>query len=56
MSDENLPRDFETWPQAAQDTFWDRIAIMREGNNIPDDQPTPEFIRQTAIEEAKYHL
>lgn len=56
MSDEPKPEGFSKWPQAAIDSWWERICIMREANNIPDDQPTPEFIQQVAIEEARFRI
>lgn len=49
---EHLPRDFATWPQDQKDIYLERIAIMREANNIPDTKPTPREIIITATNQA----
>jgi hypothetical protein len=49
------PQGFYDWPEPAQAAYLERVCIMREGNRIRDDAPTPEFIDRTAREEAEAH-
>jgi hypothetical protein len=44
------------WPDYAQDAYMERIAIMREGNNIPDSEPTPPEILRVAREQAQREI
>lgn len=48
---EHLP-DFSTWSQDQKDIYLERIAIMREANNIPDASPTPREIIIVATNQA----
>jgi hypothetical protein len=50
------PPQYWTWPKAAQDSYDEREAIMREANSIDDRLPAPIFIQQTATKEAEFHL
>jgi hypothetical protein len=52
----DLPRAYPYWPDFMRDTYNERIAIMREANNIPPDAPTPPFIRGEAIRAAEREM
>jgi len=56
MTTEPPPAALKYWPEAAQDIFTERLAIMREGNNIPDNQPTPLPIRMECIKAAEREI
>jgi hypothetical protein len=47
------PRRYNFWCQSACDRFDERVAIMREANNIPSDSETPGEIIATATLEAQ---
>lgn len=50
------PAVLKYWPEIAQETYWHRLAIMREGNNIPDSEPTPLAIRMLCIAAAEREI
>lgn len=47
---------YQSWPDYAQDAYRERIAIMREANNIPDKAPTPPEIIQIAQAQAESEI
>jgi hypothetical protein len=50
---DKLPSAFPFWSPDAQDRFLERLAIVREANNIPDNQPAPSVLRQIAVDAAE---
>lgn len=48
----DIPRTYQFMPPYAQEVYWERLMIMREGNNIPDDAPTPWQIIKHATDAA----
>lgn len=51
-----LPPAYKYWPYFVQDAYDERLCIMREGNNIPLDEPTPLAIRMAAIQAAEAEI
>jgi hypothetical protein len=47
----DLPKSAERFPEWIQERVVERIAIMRDGNSIPESAPTPSAITTTAIQE-----
>jgi hypothetical protein len=50
------PKGFYDWPEAAQEAYLERVCIMREGNRIRDEEPTPPEIDEIARREASEHF
>jgi hypothetical protein len=48
----DLPIVARYWHESSRDLYAERVAIMREGQNIPDNQPTPHQIVGTAMQQA----
>jgi hypothetical protein len=48
--------DYQHWPDFARDAFNERIALMREANNIPDKEPTPDFVASVALLQAQAEI
>jgi hypothetical protein len=46
------PPEYQHWPEHAQSTFNERIAIALEGNNLPMDKAVPEDIIAMATKAA----
>lgn len=53
MMTESRPAAYRFWPESARAKYDERIGIMREGNNIPDSQTTPNEIIGVAIQQAE---
>jgi hypothetical protein len=52
-SPDKLPSAYRFWPEHARSTYDERMAIVREANNIPDNQPAPWVLRQIAVDAAE---
>lgn len=55
-TDPDLPKAAKYWPDHAVYIFLERIAIMREGNNISDEKQTPLAIIRIATECAEKEI
>jgi hypothetical protein len=53
---DKLPAQYPLWPVFAQCRFNERMAILREGNNIPDNKPLPYIMVQCAINDAENEI
>lgn len=49
---EDQPAGFANWPEQARDRFNERVALLREQNNIQDTQRTPLPYLRIAQKEA----
>lgn len=50
------PLAYRFWPDFAQSRFDERVAIMRDGNNVADKAPTPQEIIEVARAEAESEI
>lgn len=50
------PSPFPHWTDYAHDIFDERVAIMRDGNNVPTDAPTPAEIVKTATGQVELEI
>jgi hypothetical protein len=50
------PAEYALWPEYAKCRYRERMAILREGNNIPDNQPLPYVLHLIAIQQAENEI
>jgi hypothetical protein len=50
------PAAFAFWPEYAKCIYSERVAFLREGNNLPDNQPMPWPMHKVAIDAAEREI
>jgi hypothetical protein len=51
-----FPKAYAYWPDFAQCRWRERVAILRETNNVPDNQPLPWQALQIATQQAEAEI